>query len=121
MTNVLPTIFKDVYVKNALKVHRGVTKRISTLVASLVVGLDDAIAVDYLSTNRKEDFPWLVGCGAIASFVPYTFSFLVPIKSWITSVSVITNQPQITFYKLNNITANYIKYTYHTTKKTNLT
>ena len=88
LINVHPTFMKDIDIENALKVQKGMTVRIAPLVGSLVVGLGAAGAVYYLSKNRKEDFPWLAGCGILAAFFPYTFYFLSPINSRITAGSV---------------------------------
>lgn len=88
LTNVHPTFMKDLDIENALKVQKGMTVRIAPLVGSLVVGLSAAGAVYYLSKNRKEDLPWLVGGGILAAFFPYTFYFLSPINNRITSGNV---------------------------------
>ena len=105
LTNVLPTIFKDVNVENALKVQRGVTVRIAPLIASLFVGVGASGAVYYLSTNRKEDLPWLLGCGALVACFPYTFFFLAPINSRITSNNVPVSEGMAVLKKWRNIAA----------------
>ena len=88
LTNVHPTMMKDINIETALKVQKGMTVRIVPLVGSLVLGLSAAGAVYYMSKNRKEDMPWLVGSGILAAFFPYTFYFLSPINNKITSSNV---------------------------------
>ena len=88
LTNAHPTFMKDLDIENALKMQRGMTVRIAPLVGSLVVGLSAAGGVYYMSKNRKEDFPWLVGSLTLAAFFPYTFYFLSPINNRITSKDV---------------------------------
>jgi len=41
---------------------------------------------------------------------------VTPYLRYIASVLFFINQSQIQFYKINNITANYLQYTYHTTQ-----
>jgi len=105
LTNVLPTLLKDGNVENALKVQRGMTIRIAPLVGSLVVGLGAAGAVYYLSKNRKEDMPWLIGSGILAAFFPYTFYFLSPINNRITASNVPVSEGVAVLKKWRNFAA----------------
>lgn len=105
LTNIHPTIMKDIDIENALKVQRGMTVRILPLVGSLVVGFSAAGAVYYLSKNRKEDMPWLVGSGILAASFPYTFYFLSPINNRIKAANVSLAEGASVLYKWKNFAA----------------
>ena len=88
ITNVHPTMMKDINMENALKVQKGIAQRILPIVGSLSVGLLGAGAIYYMSKNRKEDMPWLVGFGVLAASFPYTYFFLSPINSRVAAGEV---------------------------------
>ena len=104
VTNLHPT-YRDIDIEAALKVQKGITIRIAPLIGSLVVGLTASGAVYYLSKNRKEDFPWLAGCGILVASFPYTFYFLAPINNRITSGSVSAAEGAAVLKKWRNFAA----------------
>ena len=83
-----PTLLSDVEVAAALKVQRGITKRIWPLVGSLVVGITASSSTYLVSRNKEQEIPWLIGGATLAAFFPYTSYFLSPINKKILSEQV---------------------------------
>lgn len=92
MYALMPIQLNDLKVQEALKVQRGLNKRIVPLVGSLVVGIVASSSVYAVSNKRKDDLPWLVGAGTLTALFPYTFKFLSPINSRISGDQVAASE-----------------------------
>eukprot|EP00794_Sanderia_malayensis_P009151 gene9154-10123_t len=81
MLVLTPTQLGDMKVEEALRVQRGITRRIAPFVGCLAFGIVTSSSVYAFSKNRKQDLPWLVGGVGLAAVFPYTMALLSPINS----------------------------------------